>query len=153
MTLKKTLYVVTHMHEYGADTHILRADHFPSEEEVIAQFSLDYESDRGEEIEINAVNEETVVELGERSGQCTLETSTVVVEVAGGCVQNVWNLPAGIEWELLDWDNLLGDVYTRGDCETSWNQFDPQMQAWIQANYPDDYQKIQARIAEDRQRG
>ena len=66
MTTKKALYVVTHSHEYGADTHLLRADHLPSEAEVIAQFSLDYEPEKGEEIDIKAVNEETIVELGEK---------------------------------------------------------------------------------------
>ena len=75
---------------------------------------------------------------------------TVVVEVSGGCVNNVHGLLPNQEWVLLDWDNLLGDTYAIGDCEEEWASFGPEMQAWIQTEYPDDYAKVQERIAEDR---
>jgi len=39
----------------------------------------------------------------------------IIVEVSGGNVQGVWNLPSGYDWQLLDWDNLLPDTYTTGD--------------------------------------
>ena len=58
----KQLYTVTHTYEYGADTHLLRADHFPTQEEAIAAFGMDYEPARGEEIEINAVTRPPPVE-------------------------------------------------------------------------------------------
>lgn len=80
-------------------------------------------------------------------------TQKLVVEVSGGCVTAVHNLTPGQEWVLLDWDNLLGDMYSVGDAECAWIQFDPLMQAWIKQEYPDDYQKVQERIAEDRERG
>lgn len=75
-----------------------------------------------------------------------MKTSTVVVEVSGGVLQAVHGLPAGIDYIVLDWDNLLGDG---ADCLKEWSLFDAQMQAWIQANYPDDYVKLQERIAAD----
>ncbi len=62
----KNLYVVMHTHDYGADTHLVRADRCPTEDEVIAAFHLDFEPERGEEIVIEAANEETILELGDQ---------------------------------------------------------------------------------------
>jgi len=61
----KQLYTVTHTHDYGADTHLLRSAHAPSVDEVIAFFGIDYEPERGEDIEVNAVNEENISDLPE----------------------------------------------------------------------------------------
>lgn len=72
----------------------------------------------------------------------------IIVEVAGGCVQDVHGVA---EWTLLDWDNLLADIYTRGDTEREWARFDDEMKMWIASERPDEYAKVQARILEDRQ--
>lgn len=74
-----------------------------------------------------------------------MKTSTVVVEVSGGVVQDVHGLASGIEYVVLDWDNLMDG----GNCADEWSRFDPQMQSWIQANYPKDYARLQSRIAEE----
>lgn len=71
-----------------------------------------------------------------------MTTNRVVIEVYGGCVTAVHN--AGSDWVLLDWDNLLD-----GDCVRTWNSFDGITQAWIKAEYPEDYKQIQKRIAAD----
>lgn len=74
---------------------------------------------------------------------------TVIVEVSGGNVQNVWGLQGGQNWELLDWDNLLGDTYTIGDCGRSWMQLSAVLRDDVRRNYVDDYPKIRERINEE----
>lgn len=36
------------------------------------------------------------------------DKKTVIVEVSGGCVQDVYNLPEGHTYTLVDWDNYEG---------------------------------------------
>ena len=73
----------------------------------------------------------------------------IIVEVSGGNVQGVWNVPSGYDWQLLDWDNLLPDTYAAGDTWREWEGLAPELQDEIEANYPEEYAKIQERIAED----
>ena len=73
----------------------------------------------------------------------------IIVEVSGGNVQGVWNVPSGYDWQLLDWDNLLPDTYTTGDTRREWEGLAPELQDDIEENYPEEYAKIQERIAED----
>lgn len=61
--MEKHLYSITHIHEYGADTKIVRADHLPTEDEVVERLGLDFEPERGEEIDINAITDNTIQEL------------------------------------------------------------------------------------------
>jgi hypothetical protein len=72
----------------------------------------------------------------------------IIVEVAGGCVQEVHNADRS-DWILLDWDNLLGDYGNTGDTQRAWDQFDAETQAWIKQKYPDEYRQLQERIADD----
>lgn len=59
----KGLYSVTHEHRYGQDTNLVRADHFPTDDEVVQALEINYEPDLYESLDINVVNEGTIVEL------------------------------------------------------------------------------------------
>jgi hypothetical protein len=69
----------------------------------------------------------------------------VFVIVSGGCVQDC---PSFVE--VIDFDNLIGDVYTVGDCERGWENLSEAAQNYVRTVYPDECGKIQARIVEDR---
>lgn len=36
------------------------------------------------------------------------DKKSIIVEVSGGCVQEVYNLPEGFTYTLIDWDNYEG---------------------------------------------
>ena len=76
---------------------------------------------------------------------------TIFVEVYGGNVTELHNVPKGYEWELIDWDNLLNeDFYTRGDAEREWKALTPEAKAFVRTHYTDDWKKIMKRIREDK---
>lgn len=51
--MKEQYWTVLHMHEYGASGYIVRCDsHTPDEAEVVAACGIDFEPDKGEEIDI-----------------------------------------------------------------------------------------------------
>lgn len=66
----------------------------------------------------------------------------VIVEVNGGVVTNIWNCK---NWDVLDWDNLLGDgTGTRQE----WSKLSEQAQKVVQREYPHDFARIMDRIKE-----
>lgn len=71
----------------------------------------------------------------------------IIIEVSGGVVQTVIGTN---DYDVLDWDNLLGDCYTTGDTEYTWNGLSEHTQQYVKINYPDSFVQIQQRIAEDR---
>jgi hypothetical protein len=66
----------------------------------------------------------------------------VIVEVNGGVVTNVWNCK---NWQVLDWDNLLGDG---ADTKEQWSTLSEQVQKIVQHAYPEDFARIMDRIQE-----
>lgn len=66
----------------------------------------------------------------------------VIVEVNGGVVTNVWNCK---DWEVLDWDNLLGDG---ADTKQEWSKLPEEVQKFVEHDYPDDFARIMNRIKE-----
>jgi hypothetical protein len=74
----------------------------------------------------------------------------IIIEVEGG---NVTNVRGTNDYEVLDWDNLLGDIWTAGDTERTFNGLFSDTREYIKNQCPREYAKIQERIAEDRQRG
>ena len=73
------------------------------------------------------------------------EKVRVLIEINGGVVTNV-NAASFVDWEILDWDNLLGDSITPEECARELNKLAEWVKVDIQANYPEDWLKIQARI-------
>lgn len=56
-----------------------------------------------EEKEVDVVDKEYYIKKYiEKAWQ---DKKTVIVEVSGGCVQEVHNLPKGYTYTLVDWDN------------------------------------------------
>lgn len=68
----------------------------------------------------------------------------VFVVVSGGVVQET---PSFVE--VIDFDNLLPDIWSNGDSKQAWEQLSTEAQDYVKTMYPDDYAKIQERIAED----
>lgn len=66
----------------------------------------------------------------------------VIVEVNGGVVTNVWNCK---NWQVLDWDNLLGDGV---DTKQEWSKLPETLQKIVQREYPEDFVRIMDRIKE-----
>lgn len=67
----------------------------------------------------------------------------IFIEITGGCFQNAAGVPKGYEIELIDWDNLLGD---RADTSRDWARMSSEAQEFIRRRYPNDYQRVLARI-------
>lgn len=59
----KSLWIILHSHRYGITYYHLRADKEPTEEQVIELFDIDLETDRGEEIEIELIEEADIKEI------------------------------------------------------------------------------------------
>jgi len=53
----RALYAVCHTHRHGTSAFLVRADHFPTEEEVVKACGIDYEPERDETIEISEAGE------------------------------------------------------------------------------------------------
>ena len=66
----------------------------------------------------------------------------VFIEVSGGVVSSVKNCRQS--YALIDWDNLLGDA---ADTREEWKQLSKTAQRFIESEYPEDFDKIQDRIA------
>jgi hypothetical protein len=66
----------------------------------------------------------------------------VIIEVNSGVVTNVWNCK---NWEVLDWDNLLGDG---ADTSQEWSKLPERVQKIVQHEYPVDFARIMDRIKE-----
>lgn len=73
----------------------------------------------------------------------------VLIEVSGGVVQQV-HCDDSVYYEVLDWDNLLGDMWSSGDTERQLGQLPEWVLTYIQDEYPKDWLKIQERIETDR---
>jgi hypothetical protein len=73
------------------------------------------------------------------------------VEVGGGVVGEVLG-PAltPIEYEVLDWDNILPEIGTLGDTEHEWNRLSEALQDFVKAERPDEYAGIMKAIDADR---
>jgi hypothetical protein len=70
------------------------------------------------------------------SGDLLAQPRRIYVEVSGGVVQAVQNLPNNCNWIVLDWDNFESDP-----VET-WARTDEQTRKFIQEEYADSYCKI-----------
>jgi hypothetical protein len=60
---KKTLWVAVHHHRHGTDAFLFRTDHEPELEEVVTKCKIDFEPEREEYIDIDAVGDESIVEF------------------------------------------------------------------------------------------
>lgn len=56
-------YVVLHHHRFGVSIGLVESDHIPGDDEVIRALSLDFEGDREEWIEVEAVDTDNVPRL------------------------------------------------------------------------------------------
>jgi hypothetical protein len=74
------------------------------------------------------------------SAELLAQPRRIYVEVSGGVVQAVQNLPKHCNWIVLDWDNFESDP-----VET-WERADEQMRKFIQERHPDSYCKIMSGI-------
>jgi hypothetical protein len=74
------------------------------------------------------------------------EKVRVLIEVNRGVVTNV---RAGdfVDWQVLDWDNLLGDGCTPEDTARELDRLPEWVKIDLQANYPEDWLKLQEHIA------
>jgi hypothetical protein len=70
------------------------------------------------------------------SAELLAQPRTINVEVSGGVVQAVQNLPERCTWILLDWDDFESDP-----VET-WERTDEHTRKFIQKKYPDSYDKV-----------
>jgi hypothetical protein len=61
---------------------------------------------------------------------------TIYVEVSGGVVQAVQNLPERCNCIVLDWDSFESDPVA------TWERTDEQTRQFIQKEYPDSYGRI-----------
>ena len=68
----------------------------------------------------------------------------ILIEISGGCFQKATGVPRGYEIELIDWDNLLGDD---ADTAHEWRRLGNRARTFIRRRYPDDHQRVLARIA------
>ena len=59
---EKELYIISYSHRHGVDTWLVRADHEPTEEEIITASLLDFEPDN-EYIDIIRVTKYNTVEI------------------------------------------------------------------------------------------
>ncbi len=58
------LWLVIHRHKHGDDHLVIRADHEPTEDEVLALRIIDFEPDRDEELRILSLEADRVLTLG-----------------------------------------------------------------------------------------
>lgn len=65
-----------------------------------------------------------------------MKTKRVYVEVSGGIVHRV-DVPTVTDGThtVIDWDNI------EADPAREWGQFDAEDRAYLQANYPEDFEK------------
>jgi hypothetical protein len=70
------------------------------------------------------------------SAELLAQPRRIYVEVSGGVVQAVQNLPPGCTYILLDWDSFESDP-----VET-WERTDEQTRKFIQEQHPDSYRRI-----------
>jgi hypothetical protein len=52
------VYVVTHLHEYGASTHLVLSDTYPTEKQVVRELELEFEPSKSESIQICSLSDE-----------------------------------------------------------------------------------------------
>ncbi len=53
-----TLYIVTHNHEYGADSHLVSSEEFPTETQVVRELELNFEPSKYETLQITDLSDE-----------------------------------------------------------------------------------------------
>jgi hypothetical protein len=53
-----TVYVVTHLHEYGASTHLVLSETYPTEKQVARELELEFEPSKSESIQICSLSDE-----------------------------------------------------------------------------------------------
>lgn len=63
---KKFLYLVRHEHESGVNTGLLRSDHNPDPHEAAEALHWSFAPDKGEELEITRVDEDSIINLKPR---------------------------------------------------------------------------------------
>jgi len=71
----------------------------------------------------------------------------VFIEVSGGVVSSVKNCKQ--PYAVIDWDSLLGDA---ADTPQEWKRLSRPAQRFIESEYPEDFDKIQDRIASQTKR-
>jgi hypothetical protein len=75
------------------------------------------------------------------SAEVLAHLRTIYVEVSGGVVQALQNLPERCNWILLDWDSFESDP-----IET-WERTDEQTRKFIQKEYPASYDRVMDAIS------
>ncbi len=75
------LWLVIHTHKHGEDHLVIRADHEPTEDEVLALRIIDFEPDRDEELRILSLEADRVLTLG--AGQPADQDSVIRIEWPG----------------------------------------------------------------------
>lgn len=68
----------------------------------------------------------------------------VFVVVSGGVVQDCPNFV-----EVIDFDNILPDLYQKGDAWGGWTDLSQAAREYIETAYPDEYAEIQGKIMKD----
>lgn len=69
----------------------------------------------------------------------------VFIEVSGGIVSSVKNCQQ--KYEVIDWDALLDS----GDSRREWEKLPRSARRFVESEYPEDFDKIQDRVAFERE--
>jgi hypothetical protein len=67
----------------------------------------------------------------------------IFIEISGGCFQNAIGVPKGYKIDLIDWDNLLGDV---ADTPREWVRLGREARRFVRRKYPEEYRQVLSRI-------
>jgi hypothetical protein len=59
----KELYIARHSHRFGEDIYLAKCDRYPTTEEVVNTFGIDFEPDREEVIEITRSHTDEIKEI------------------------------------------------------------------------------------------
>jgi hypothetical protein len=51
------VYVVTHLHEYGASTHLVLSETYPTEKQVVRELELEFEPSKSESLQICSLSD------------------------------------------------------------------------------------------------
>jgi len=58
---KRQLYILVHNHKYGISTYPVLSNHFPTAEEIIEIWKIDFEPDREEWINVEEGGEPKII--------------------------------------------------------------------------------------------
>ena len=58
---KKQLYILVHNHKYGISTYPVLSNHFPTVEEIVKIWKIDFEPDREEWVNVEEAEEVRII--------------------------------------------------------------------------------------------